>query len=133
MADFYGATISPDLDIAHDVTEHADKTDIIVACDDQCLLGFATFGMLYPVAGLISFIYVQQIYVGQHARRLGVARRLLAHIAQVARSRGITRLEWSTSAGNQAARSLYDALGARGTDEIQYVLQDDELDRLADQ
>ncbi len=131
MANFYGATISPTLVVAKDVIQQAKSVDIIVAEGDDGLLGFATFTSLYPVAGLIPFTYVQQIYVGTNARRLGVAQRLMAGIAQIASARGSTRIEWSTSRDNIPARSLYEGLGAVGSDKVQYVLEGDALDQLA--
>ncbi|MFC7552197.1 GNAT family N-acetyltransferase [Pseudoroseomonas wenyumeiae] len=97
MAGFYGATIDPDLVVVEDIIRQARQVDIIVAHDDTHLLGFATFASLYPVAGLLAFTYVQQVYVGQTARRLGVAQALMAEIARAAKAAGSTRVEWSTS------------------------------------
>ncbi|BAJ83056.1 GNAT family N-acetyltransferase [Acidiphilium multivorum] len=131
MAGFYGATISSDLVVAEDVLRRARQVDIIVAHDDVRLLGFATFTSLYPVAGLLTFTYVQQVYVGHAARRRGVAQKLMAGIAQAAKAAGSTRIEWSTSRENVAARSLYDGLGANGSDKIYYVLEGSALDQLA--
>ncbi|WP_233553404.1 GNAT family N-acetyltransferase [Teichococcus wenyumeiae] len=131
MAGFYGATIDPDLVVVEDIIRQARQVDIIVAHDDTHLLGFATFASLYPVAGLLAFTYVQQVYVGQTARRLGVAQALMAEIARAAKAAGSTRVEWSTSRENTAARSLYDGLGADGSDKVYYVLDREALDRLA--
>lgn len=131
MAGFYGAVINPDLVVFEDVIRQAQRVDIIVAHDDTRLLGFATFTLLYPVAGLLPFTYVQQVYVGQAARRLGVAQELMAGIARAAKAAGSTRIEWSTSTENIAARSLYDGLGAVGSDKLYYVLDGVALDRLA--
>lgn len=131
MARFYGATIRSDLVVAEDVVRQARQVDVIVAHDDACLLGFATFTSLYPVAGLLAFTYVQQVYVGQAARRLGVAQELMAGIARAAKAAGSTRVEWSTSRENTVARSLYDGLGASGSDKVYYVLDGTALDRLA--
>ena len=131
MASFYGATINSDLVVADDVIRQAQQVDIVVAYDDARLLGFATFTSLYPVAGLLAFTYVQQVYVGQAARRLGVAQELMAGIARAAKAAGSTRIEWSTSTENMAARSLYDGLDAVGSDKVYYVLDGAALDRLA--
>lgn len=131
MADFYGATIRSDLVVAEDVIRQAWQVDVIVAHDDAHLLGFATFTSLYPVAGLLAFTDVQQVYVGQAARRLGVAQELMAGIARAATAAGSTRIEWSTSRENTAARSLYDGLGANGSDKVYYVLDGAALNRLA--
>lgn len=131
MADFYGARIDPDLAVAEDVIKQAHRVNIVVAHDDVRLLGFATFTSLYPVRGLLAFTYVQQVYVAQAARRLGVAQAFMAEIARAAKAAGSTRMEWSTSAQNIAARSLYDGLGANGSDKVYYELAGEALDRLA--
>jgi ribosomal protein S18 acetylase RimI-like enzyme len=131
MIDFYGATVDPRLVVAEDVVRQSETVDIIVAQGDEGLLGFATFTSLYPVAGLISFTYAQQIYVGAKARRMGVAQRLMAGIARIATARGSTRIEWSTGKENAAAQALYEGLGAVGSDKVQYVLEGTAFDELA--
>lgn len=131
MAAFYGASIDLDLVVVEDVIRQAQEVDIVVAHDDARLLGFATFTSLYPVAGLLTFTYVQQVYVSQAARRLGVAQELMAGIARAAKAAGSTRIEWCTSSDNAAARALYDGLGANGSDKVYYVLDEVALDRLA--
>jgi ribosomal protein S18 acetylase RimI-like enzyme len=133
MAGFYGATLEPGLVVAEDVVRKARQMNIVVAHDDARLLGFAAFTSLYPVAGLIAFTYVQQVYVGQSARRLGVAQDLMAEVARAAKANGSTRIEWSTGRENTAARALYDGLGANGSDKVYYVLDGAALDRLATQ
>ncbi len=131
MTHFYGATVDPTLVVAEDVVRQSETMDIIVAQGDGGLLGFATFTSLYPVAGLISFTYAQQIYVGIKARRMRVAQRLMAEIARIATARGSTRIEWSTGMENTAARALYEGLGALGSEKVQYVLEGAALDELA--
>ncbi|MCJ2132775.1 GNAT family N-acetyltransferase, partial [Methylobacterium sp. J-026] len=110
----------------------AQRVNIAVAHDDARLLGFATYTSLYPVRGLLAFTYVQQIYVAHAARRLGVAQALMAKVARGAKAAGSTRIEWSTSAENTAARALYDGLGANGSDKVYYELDGVALERLAE-
>jgi len=131
MTRFYGATVSPQADIARDLVDHARRMDFLLAFNAEALVGFATFASLFPVGGLLSFTYIQQIYVGSDARRLGVARRLMAGVAQTARARGCQRLEWATSTDNTVARMLYEGLGAVGSTKLQYVLEGGALDALA--
>ncbi len=131
MVAFYGASIAPDLAVPDDINRQAKTVDILVALVDGELLGFATSTTLYPVAGLIAFTYVQQIYVALKARRLGIAQQLMAAVAWSAKAKGIQRVEWSTGHDNTAARALYDGLGAIGTEKVSYTLTGAELDRLA--
>lgn len=131
MIHFYGATVDPTRMVAEDVVHQSKTMDIIIAQGGDGLLGFATFTSLYPVAGLISFTYVQQIYVGANARRMSVAQQLMAGIAGIATARGSTRMEWSTGKDNAAAQALYEGLGAVGSDKVQYVLEGAAFDQLA--
>lgn len=130
MAESYGAVVAGGRDIERELVGHAGRVDILLAFDgDGALAGFATSATLFPVGGVEAFTYVQQVYVGRAARRLGVARRLMAGVARAARDRGCRRLEWATGVENSAARALYDGLGAAGTEKVQYVLEGDALDR----
>jgi GNAT superfamily N-acetyltransferase len=131
MARYYGASIRPELDVVDDVVRQSKAMDIVVAHDRGDLVGFATFASLYPIGGLVSFTYVQQVYVSLAARRQGVANRLLGCVARVAKDRGSARVEWSTGRDNAAARALYDGLGAVGSDKVQYALEGSALDQLA--
>jgi ribosomal protein S18 acetylase RimI-like enzyme len=133
MVGFYGAAIDPGLVIAEDVIRQAHNVDIILAHGESGLLGFATFTTLYPVAGLLAFTYVQQVYVGRTARRLGVAQKLMAEVARAAKAKGSTRIEWSTGTENTAARALYEGLGADGSDKVYYVPEGAALNQLAAQ
>ncbi len=131
MAGFYGAIVASGTRIEDDLPGHARTVDILVALDAEAVVGFATFAALFPVGGLVAFTYIQQVYVAAHARRRGIAERLLAAIAQTARDRGCDRIEWSTGADNLAARALYEGLGAIGSAKMYYVLSGDALGRLA--
>jgi len=131
MAGFYGATLAPGLDVAADLVRQVGRVEILLAEDDRDLLGFVTFAALYPVAGLLAFTYVQQVYVAQAARRRGVAQALMAEVARVAKAAGIVRVEWSTGAENTAARALYDGFGGGASDKVHYVLEGAPLDALA--
>lgn len=131
MAGGYGADVDPALSVPDDLVRRSRQVDILVAEAESHLLGFATCVALYPVAGLLGFTYVQQVYVARHARRRGVARDIMAAVARHAKDKGCSRVEWSTAAGNTAARALYDGLGATGTEKVHYVLDGAVLDRLA--
>jgi ribosomal protein S18 acetylase RimI-like enzyme len=131
MTQFYGASIPEGANIAEDLIGRARSIDIILAFSEEMLIGFATFATLFPVGGLQIFTYIQQVYVGSSARRLGVAQRLMSGIAQASQARGCQRLEWATSTDNIAARALYDGLGAIGSTKVQYVLEGEALSKLA--
>lgn len=131
MVGFYGASVDSGLVVADDVVRQAREVEITVAHEDGRLLGFATSNSLYPVAGLLAFTYVQQVYVGQADRRRGVAQALMAGVAAAAKAKGSSRVEWSTGKENAAAQAMYDGLGAYGSDKVHYVLDGAAFERLA--
>ncbi|MBW0003106.1 MAG: GNAT family N-acetyltransferase [Hyphomicrobiales bacterium] len=97
MTRFYGASIPKNARITEDIIGHSKNIDILLAFNREAPVGFATFTTLFPVGGLRSFTYIQQVYVGAAARRLGVAQRLMSAIARTSKARGCQRLEWATA------------------------------------
>lgn len=56
--------------------------------------------------------YLQDLYVDDVARGLGVGRALIDAVADAARSAGAVRLYWLTHEANGTARSLYDRVAS---------------------
>lgn len=131
MVAFYGNPLAVEGSLAEDIVRQARNTQIIVAFDGDSMAGFATYGFLYPVSGLQSFAYLQQIYVAAAHRRMGVAERLMGLIAADCQQRGCRWMEWSTGRDNAAARAFYENLGATGSEKIAYQLSDAALQKLA--
>ena len=132
MEVFYGTCIADETNVEEDVRRHAaEGMNILLAFNGGRVVGFAFFSLLYPAAGLVSLLHLKQLYVANAARRLGVGRALLAHIARSAQERGCGRIEWTTGADNRGARALYEGVGAIGSDKVKYVLQGDALATLA--
>ena len=132
MTEFYGAAVAVGFDIKRSIVANSKLVDIFLAEKEEKLLGFATFGTMYPVAGLVPFTYVQQIYVSESGRRMGIARSLMRQIARTSLERGMTRVEWSTSQDNFAAQALYRGLGADGEGKVHFVLKGPALHALVD-
>ena len=57
-------------------------------------------------------IYLEDLYVKPQYRRLGFGRRMLVHIARLAKERGCGRFEWSVLDWNAPAIDFYKKLGA---------------------
>ncbi len=56
-------------------------------------------------------VYVQDIYVSEAARGLGLGRRLLAEAAAISRARGGSYLRLSVAAENDTAQAFYRGIG----------------------
>ncbi|ABL69561.1 GNAT family N-acetyltransferase [Paracoccus denitrificans] len=53
---------------------------------------------------------LEDLWITSGARREGLGRAVVTHLAEEGRTQGWSRLEWETDEDNLAARSLYDAL-----------------------
>ena len=77
-------------------------------------------------------IYLEDLYVKPQHRSNGFGRRMLAHIARLAKERNCGRFEWSVLDWNEPAIRTYDRLNAQPMKEwILYRLTGEALDRLA--
>ncbi len=78
-------------------------------------------------------VYVQDIYVSEAARGLGLGRRLLAEAAAISRARGGSYLRLSVEAGNDRAQAFYQRIGlAWSRGERIYQLRGDDFAALAE-
>ena len=77
-------------------------------------------------------IYLEDLYVKPEHRSNGFGRRMLAHIARLAKERNCGRFEWSVLDWNEPAIRTYDRLNARPMKEwILYRLTGEALEKLA--
>jgi len=77
-------------------------------------------------------IYLEDLYVKPEYRSRGFGRRMLAHIAGLAKERSCARFEWSVLDWNEPAIRTYDRLNAKPMKEwILYRLTGEALDKLA--
>jgi GNAT superfamily N-acetyltransferase len=77
-------------------------------------------------------IYLEDLYVKPEYRSNGFGRKMLAHIARLAKERNCGRFEWSVLDWNEPAIRTYDRLNARPMKEwILYRLTGEALNKLA--
>jgi GNAT superfamily N-acetyltransferase len=60
-----------------------------------------------------NYCYLQDLFVAENARHLGVGRALIAAVEKRARGAGASRVYWLTQESNAVARALYDKLAER--------------------
>jgi GNAT superfamily N-acetyltransferase len=91
-------------------------------------LYFHTFSTFLGKPG----IYLEDLFVSQDKRGLGIGSALLKHLAQLCIKNDFGRLEWSVLDWNEPAIKVYDRIGAKPMSEwIPYRLSGAELDDFA--
>jgi GNAT superfamily N-acetyltransferase len=75
-------------------------------------IGFVLFFHNYSTFLGRPGLYIEDLFVDEVYRRRGYGRRLLLHVAGLAKERGCGRLEWSVLDWNESAINFYKKLGA---------------------
>jgi GNAT superfamily N-acetyltransferase len=60
-----------------------------------------------------DYIYLQDLYVSEDARRRGIGRMLIEYVCQLAAAQGCARVHWLTHETNKNAAFLYDQVAER--------------------
>ncbi|MGW6685181.1 N-acetyltransferase family protein [Streptomyces sp. NPDC054961] len=85
---------------------------VLLARDDDGVLGFASYTFLWPASGAGTSLFLKELYVRESARRRGVAGALMADLKAEAVAAGCSRVEWTADTDNPPALDFYEALGA---------------------
>jgi len=88
---------------------------VIEAClawDGEQAVGFALFFHNFSTFLGRRGLYLEDLYVVPAARRRGVGRALISHLASVAVARGCGRFEWAVLDWNRHAIDFYRSIGA---------------------
>ena len=110
------------------------SAEVVLACEGKNPVGFAVFFHNYSTWLGRPGLYLEDLFVAPSARGRGYGRRLLAHLAMLARDRGCPRMDWSVLDWNEPAIGFYRALGAIPMDEwTVYRLTGPSLESLADE
>ncbi len=124
---FYGKL--PDLDRSHwFVSERLLRGESVIFVATHAKAGQFPVGFtqLYPTFTSVNTSrvwHLNDLFVHERARRLGVARALMQHAIAFAREDGALRLTLETAEDNLPARKLYGSLGMTlGTTFVKYAL-----------
>ena len=97
----------------------------LVAENEGRLVGIAHF-LFHTSTWATKVCYLQDLYTSPNARGKGVARALIAAVAQTARTAGATRFYWLTRENNAVALVLYEKLAKHnGFIRYEYPLETD--------
>ena len=107
---FYAVDLSPDVTAATwgRLMNEAAPVKARLAEVDGHVLGFAVH-MHHPSTWVeTEDCYLEDLYVTEAARGMGLGRALIDDLVALARAKGWARLYWHTDEGNTRARVLYD-------------------------
>ena len=91
--------------------------EVLIAELDGVGVGFALFFHNFSTFEGRPGIYLEDLFVRPEARRHGLGKALLSHLAALAVERGCARLEWWVLDWNAPSIAFYKSLGARPMDE----------------
>ena len=84
-------------------------------------------------AGRVLEIFLEDLFVREAFRSLGIGRALLSEVARIAQQEGSYGIRWEVLGWNESAIKFYKSLGGEFFDHSrQVLLQGDALNRLAD-
>jgi GNAT superfamily N-acetyltransferase len=86
--------------------------EVAIGCLETKPIGFVLFFHNYSTFLGRPGLYIEDLFVDEVYRRRGYGRRLLLHVARLAKERGCGRLEWSVLDWNESAINFYKKLGA---------------------
>ena len=90
--------------------------EVLIAEADGEAAGFALFFHNYSTFLARPGLYLEDLFVWPRFRGLGIGKRLMVQLAQLALARGCGRFEWSVLDWNAPAIGFYRSLGAIGMD-----------------
>lgn len=86
--------------------------DVLIAEDRGDAVGFALFFMTLSTFKGRPVLYLEDLFVREHARGRGVGSTLLREVARRAAARGCARMEWTVLDWNEPAIRFYKGIGA---------------------
>jgi GNAT superfamily N-acetyltransferase len=91
--------------------------EVLIAEHDGAPAGFALFFHNFSTFLGKSGIYLEDLYVKPELRGAGIGKKLLVHLARLAKDRGCGRLEWWVLDWNAPTIGFYEKLGAVAMDD----------------
>jgi GNAT superfamily N-acetyltransferase len=134
---FYGTTdVEPPAQrvrqIAENLFEEPMAAYVLLAWEDEQLVGMAAYSFLWPAAGVTRSLYLKELYVTEELRCKGIGALLMQRLCQVAVEHECSRVEWTADQDNPLAEAFYERLGMpKNQEKICYRLEGDGLRRMA--
>jgi GNAT superfamily N-acetyltransferase len=85
-------------------------------------VGFATVFWTWQTLAASRLAVMNDLFVAEDARGAGIADALIAACAEQARAHGATTLAWQTAKDNHRAQAVYERVGGRRSEWLDYEL-----------
>lgn len=127
---YYGASQSESFDrrigqIKQAIFTSPPAAYTLLARDGSRVAGLAAYSFLWPAIGATRSLYLKELFVPGAYRGRGVGTLLMQAVFETAAGSGCSRIEWTTDAGNAAARAFYAKLGLhRHSSKVFYRVED---------
>jgi len=93
---------------------------VIAAYNNDTIMGFATYTVMFPAPKLSGQMYLKDLFVSSSARGKGVGLKLMKYLASLAVNHGCHRLDWTAESTNPTAGRFYQSIGAERVNEKEY-------------
>lgn len=104
----------------------------MIAEADGAFAGMCLFFSVYSTWIGRPGVFVQDLFVGDRFRSLGIGERLLRHVAGLSREKGGAYMRLSVIENNRRAQDFYRRLGLDwSSDERSYIARDASFDALS--
>ena len=84
---------------------------VLVAAEDEAVVGYATFLFQFAPWAAREYLFIDDVYVAEGKRGMGIGSLLMHRIAAVAVERDVDA-RWHVETANRSAQKFYNALGA---------------------
>ena len=125
--DFYEVSPSDDalLDMSRALIADPERDGIqLIARDDRgAAVGFATIFWSWSTLQAARIGVMNDLYVTEAARGRGLAEALIEACRERCRAHGARTLEWQTAPDNQRAQAVYDRVGGRRSQYVDFSLE----------
>ena len=96
---------------------------LIARNDEGQAVGFATVFWTWQTLDAARLAVMNDLFVNPDSRGSGLAEALIEACAQRARAHGASSLGWQTALDNERAQKVYDRVGARRSQWLDYELE----------
>ena len=123
--DFYGSSPSDEalLQMSRSLIDDPEHEGVqLIAKDGAKAVGFATIFWTWSTNSAARVGTMNDLFVAPEARGSGVAEALIAACAERCRERGAIRLEWQTALDNRRAQAVYERVGGKREQWLDYSL-----------